>query len=195
MKGDAPADNLAARHNISPEDCFRMVQGAVDELWRQVAVLEEGMERLEALFARLVETAATSPLAAGQASGWSYDARQPNLVFADLLSLDEGAGANRRWVGASGVLATQLNLPRTVQYSFAVEGVDFARPEYAEAFHLRVGDRRYGWIRAVDGRYETIILEDPAARGLSFELAVAIDGPASNDVTFAFSRLAIARRD
>lgn len=194
MKGRAPANTLAARYNLSPEDCFRFVERTVDELRREVAALQESVEHLEALCGRLIETAAMRP-SAGQASGWSYEASQPNLYFADLLAPENIAGTSRRWVGSSGALAVQLHLPRIVQYSFVVEGVEFARPEYADAFHLRVGDRRYGWIGAEGGTYETIILEDAAACGLGFELAVAIDGPASNDVTFAFSRLTIRRRE
>jgi len=195
MKRSAPANILAAHYNVSPEECFRVVERSIDELRRQAAVLQENAEHLGALFARLIETVATTPIAAGQASSWTYEAGQPNLYFADLLPPEDIAGISRRWVGASGILALQLNLPRIVQHSFVVEGVEFARPEYADAFHLRVGDRRYGWIGAEGGTYETIILEDPAARGLGFELAVAIDGPAADDVTFAFSRISIRRRD
>ena len=178
----------------SDEERFTALANTLREFDRQTAELETRQQALERQFGQLIKTIASRPSAGAPVLDWVYDARQLNYYFPDVYDVEIGANTARRWVGESGILKANLTLPRNAQYDFSIQVVSFALPEYEDAVYLRVDDQDYRWLSIKDHKYETIILEDPNASELTFEVGVFIGRQADKDVTFSFSGIEIRRR-
>lgn len=174
------------------ENETRGLEGAISELDRQLGALDNTWEVLSDSFDQLIKGAASRPLGRALATSWRWDARQPNLYFADCFPLRTSAAATTRWVGAYGVLRWKLILARTLQYDFAIEVTDFASPEYEHSFFIRIdGWQDYGWLRRSGRRYETIILEDATRNEVALEVGIPVEVQSESDVTFSVSRIEI----
>jgi hypothetical protein len=181
-------------YDASPEECFKELGDTIDTLKAQVAELAQRNELLENLFDGVVKTLATRSVAEVPATSWTYDVRLPNLYFKDVYEPEIGPGFVKRWVSGVGILKANLRLPRNVQYDFSIQVVDFPLPEYEETFYIQVDGRRYNWLKTENRKFETIILEDPAATDLEFELGVTVN-PAieEGNVSFSFSEIQIRK--
>ena len=187
-------NQLYQLYDVSPEECFRELGDTIDELKAQVAELGQRSELLENLFDSVVKSLATHPIAESPAAGWTYDVRLPNLYFQDVFEPEIGPGFAKRWVSGAGVLRAKLRLPRNVQYEFAVQVVDFLVPEYEQTFYMQVDGRRYNWLKSANRKFQTIILEDPSAADLDFELGVIVSPQiAEKNVSFSFSEIEIRK--
>jgi hypothetical protein len=142
----------------------------------------------------VVKTLATRAVAEPAATSWTYDVRLPNLYFKDVFEPEIGPGFAKRWVSGSGILKANLRLPRNVQYDFSIQVLDFALPEYEETFYIQVDGRRYSWLKKSNREFHTIILENPTATELDFELGVRVSPEiAEKNVSFSFSEIQIRK--
>ena len=181
-------------YDASPEECFKELGDTIDGLKAQVAELVRRSELLENLFDGVVKSLATRPVAAPPPTSWTYDVRLPNLYFKDVFEPEIGPGFAKRWVSGTGILKTSLRLPRNVQYDFAIQVVDFPLPEYEETFYIQVDGRRYNWLKTENRKFQTIILEDPSATELDFEVGVIVSPQtAEKNVSFSFSEIQIRK--
>jgi hypothetical protein len=181
-------------YDASPEECFKELGDTLDTLKAQVAELAHRSELLENLFDGVVKNLATRPVAEVPATSWTYDVRLPNLYFKDVFEPEIGPGFAKRWVSGNGILRANLRLPRNVQYDFSIKVVDFPLPEYEETFYIQADGRRYNWLKAENRKFETIILEDPTAMDLEFEVGVIVS-PAigERNISFSFSEIQIRK--
>jgi hypothetical protein len=181
-------------YDASPEECFKELGDTLDTLKTQIAELAQRSELLENLFDGVVKSLAMRPVGEPPATSWTYDVRLPNLYFKDVFEPEIGPGFAKRWVSGVGILRANLRLPRNVQYDFSIQVVDFPLPEYEETFYIQVDGRRYNWLKTESRKFETLILEDPTATELDFELGVIVNPQiAEKDVSFSFSEIQIRK--
>ncbi len=181
-------------YDASPEECFKELGDTIGALRSQVAELAQRNELLENLFDGVIKTLATRAVADPPATGWTYDVRLPNVYFKDVFEPEIGPDFAKRWVSGSGIIKANLRLPRNVQYDFSIQVQDFALPEYEEMFYIQVDGRRYNWLKKQNRKFQTIILEDPAAADLNFELGVIANPDViEKNVTFSFSEIEIRK--
>jgi hypothetical protein len=187
-------NRLYQLYDASPEECFKELTESIDTLKVQMAEFTRRSEALEGMFEGVIKGLATRTIAEVPATSWIYDVRLPNLYFSDVYEPEIGPNFAKRWVGASGVLKASLRLPRNVQYDFSIQVLDFVLPEYEETFYLQVDGHRYDWLNRENRRFDTIILEDPNAGELTFEIGVHAD-PQHNEknVSFSFSEIQLRK--
>jgi hypothetical protein len=180
---------------ISPEEYFAGTDRAFAELRTNlghVTARTDALADLCAEFARMrLPLLATVP-----ATRWSYDARLPNFMFADVFEPEAlPDGGFKRWVNASGRLATRLRLPRHVQYDLAIQIEEFCSEAAARSFYLRIDGVQYPWLGHEGRRYTSLILEDLDADIIDLEIGVAPETmPDGGDTTFSFRSIDVVRR-
>jgi hypothetical protein len=179
---------------ISPEDYFAGADRAFAELRASLGSVTARTDALTDLCAEFVRMRLPM-LATAPATRWSYDARLPNFVFADVFEPEATSdGGFKRWVNGSGRLATRLRLPRHVQYDIAIQVEDFCSEAAARSFYLRIDGVQYPWLENADRRYTSIILEDIEAETIDLEIGVAPEAMPGGDTTFSFRSIDVARR-
>ncbi len=180
---------------ISPEDYFAGTDRAFAELRAGLGSVSARADALADLCAEMMRM--RLPLQASPpATRWTYDARLPNFVFADVFepeALEDGGF--KRWVNASGRLATRLRLPRHVQYDLAIQIEEFCSEAAARSFYRRIDGVQYPWLSHAGRRYTSLILEDLDAETLDLEIGVAPEAmPDGADTTFSFRSIDVVRR-
>ena len=182
-------------YQLCPEEFFTGADRAFAELRSSIAAITARTDALADLCTELART--RLPLQASPpATRWSYDARLPNFAFSDVFEPEALAdGGYKRWVNASGRLAARLRLPRHVQYDLAIQIEEFCSEAAAQSFFLRIDGVQYPWLGHASRRYTSLILDDPDAETLDFEVGVAAETiPADHDTTFSFRSIDVVRR-
>jgi hypothetical protein len=180
---------------LSPEEFFAGADRAFAELRASLGSVVARTDALADLCAEMART--RLPLQASPpATRWSYDARLPNLVFADVFEPEAlPDGGFKRWVNASGRLATRLRLPRHVQYDLVVQIEEFCSEAAAQSFYLRIDGVQYPWLSHASRRYTSLILEDLDAETLDLEIGVAPEAMGGGgETTFSFRSIDLVRR-
>ncbi|PHK93203.1 hypothetical protein CR162_19860 [Pseudoroseomonas rhizosphaerae] len=137
------------------------------------------------------------PLRRGSAplTRWSYDARLPNLYFPEAYEPEFSKEQVKRWVNQDGRIRGSLAIDRNVQYDFVIEIVSFITDAARQSFSLKVNGQTYNWLSVAQDRFWTIVLEDPQASTLDFELSIDPAARAEGEsVSFAFSHIDIRQR-
>jgi hypothetical protein len=180
---------------LSPEEYFAGTDRAFAELQAGLGRVVARVDALADLCAEMARIRLPL-LASPPPTRWSYDARLPNFVFADVFEPEAVAdGGFKRWVNASGRLAATLRLPRHVQYDLAIQIEEFCCEAAAQSFYLRIDGVQYPWLAHAGRRYTSLVLEDPDAETLGFEIGVAPESmPAGGDTTFSFRSIDVVRR-
>ncbi len=180
---------------IAPEEYFAGTDRAFAEIRASLSTVTARTDALADLcseFARM----RLPLLASAPATRWSYDVRLPNFVFADVFEPEaiEGGGF-KRWVNASGRLATRLRLPRHVQYDIAIQIEEFCCEAAARSFYLRIDGMQYPWLENANRRYTSLIQEDLDAEVMELEIGIAPETiPSGNDTAFSFRGIDVVRR-
>ncbi len=179
------------RYQLAPDDFFAGVNRGFADLRAAMSRLAGHIDAQADMIAELSRTRMLPPPPPAEVARWSYDARLPNFLFADVFE-PEGA---KRWVGRAGRIAARLRLPRNAQYDLAIDIESFVCPEAAQSFHLRINDVRYPWLSHQDGHYASLVMEDAEACDLAFEIGIdSATIPAGQSVSFAFRTIDVRQR-
>src|SRR5579862_7680149 len=165
-------DRLFRLYEASPEAAFVELGNDLERLKAQLAAATAQAGALREVFEKALQALTEQVVVAPAPTRWTYDARLPNQYFDNVFEPEVTPEAAKRWVRRSGSLATRLALPRDVQYDFTVAVVNFAVPGCRASFHLAVDGKVYPWLSQEGNVFSTVILEDPQADGLAFQLAV-----------------------
>lgn len=188
-------DRLFRLYEASPAAAFAELENDLDRLQTRLAAMSVQAEALRDTFENALKALTERVVASPAPTRWTYDARLPNLYFDNVFEPEITPEAAKRWVRRLGSLTTRLALPRSVQYDFSVAIVNFAAPECRASFRLAVDGEVYPWLSQDGNLFSTVILEDPQADGLAFQLLVDTDVlPEDRDVSFSFSTIDIVRR-
>jgi hypothetical protein len=180
---------------IAPDEFFAGIDRDFAEIRATLAEVAQRAEAVGELCEAVVRTRAAPPAAGAPASRWTFDARLPNFLFADVFEPEPLTDGAKRWVGGSGRIAAALRLPRHVQYDFAIQVEEFASEAAARSFWLRINGVQYPWLDHAGKRYTSIVLDDADADGLNFEIGVdPASLPDTADVSFSFRSIDVSRR-
>ena len=189
-------DRLFRLYEASPEAAFGELEQDLDQLKTRLADVSAQAEALRDTFEKALKALTERVVTTPSPTRWTYDARLPNQYFDNVFEPEITPEAAKRWVRRSGSLTTRLALPRDVQYDFSVVIANFAAPECRATFRLAVDGTVYPWLAQDGNVFSTVILEDPRADGLAFQLSVDTDAlPQDRDVSFSFSTIDIVRRE
>lgn len=182
-------------YEASPEAAFAKLEEDLAQLRARLAAVAENAEALRDCLDTALKGLTTPAMIAPAPTRWTYDARLPNPYFDNVFDAEITAGEFKRWVRRSGSLKTRLALPREVQYDFSITVANFAVRECRATLRLIVDGREYPWLSVTENVFSTIILENPEAHGLEFEVCVDTALlPQDRDVSFSFSGIEIVRR-
>jgi len=183
------------RFQLAPEDFFAGVDRGFADLRAMVDDLAGHVEAQAELITQLSRTRMWPAPPPAAVARWSYDARLPNFLFADVFEPEALPGGAKRWVGRAASIAARLRLPRNAQYDIEIEIEDFVSPAAAQSFYLKVNGVQYPWLSHRDGRYASLVLEDIDAEGLAFEIGIdPATIPPGRDVSFAFRAIDVRQR-
>lgn len=183
------------RFELSPENYFADVDRNFKSLRTAVATVEQRLDSLAALYEELAATRAIMQADQPLPQRWTWDVRLPNYVFDDIFEAEPVGDAAKRWVGGSGRIEATLRLPRTLQYEMVIQIEDFVSEEAARSFFLRIDGVQYPWLGHADKRYTSLILADPEATTLTFEIGIdRTTITAGRDVSFSFRSIDVAAR-
>lgn len=183
------------RFQLAPDEFFAGVDRGFADLRATVGSLAGQIDAQAELIAELSRARMLPPPAPAEVARWSYDARLPNFLFADVFEPETLPDGARRWVGRGAHIAARLRLPRNAQYDIAIHVDGFVSPAAAQSFYLRVNGVRYPWLSHQDSRYASLALEDADAIDLAFEIGIdAATIPAGHDVSFAFRAIDVWQR-
>jgi len=191
-------NNLHRLYQASPEEFCAELDASLAKIQRVEARLADCLSRVEAM-AQLHEEFLRTSLSrhlTEPARSWTYDARLPNRHFGEsVLAPEKDANGFNRWVRRDHRLTAALALPRAIQYHFSILVADFVSSEAEASFSLTVDGKPYPWMSTEGRLFKTVILEDPAASSLEFELFVDPNAvPDGKDVSFAFRCIHVSRR-
>ncbi len=182
------------RFQLAPDDFFTGVDRGFADLRAAVGEIAGHVDAQAELIADLTRIR-MMPAQAAQMSRWSYDARLPNQLFADVFEPEGVPDGAKRWVGLTARIAGRLRLPRNAQYDLVIDIDAFVSPEAARSFYLRIDGVQYPWLSQHDRRYASLVLEDDGAADLAFEIGVdPATIPPGRDVSFAFRAIDVKQR-
>lgn len=183
------------RYQLAPDDFFAGVDRGFADLRATMGSLAGHIDAQADMIAELSRTRMLRPPPPAEVARWSYDARLPNFLFADVFEPEAAPEGAKRWVGRAGRIAARLRLPRNAQYDLAIDIESFVCPEAAQSFYLRINDARYPWLSHQDGRYASLVMEDAEACDLAFEIGIdPATIPAGQSVSFAFRTIDVRQR-
>lgn len=182
--------SLIELFHASPEACFEDIGRSVSALDKTVLRTSDELQKIAALVDKLV-LGKLSTFASQSSRQWMYDVRLPNKYFPGIYDAETTLSGAKRWVGPSGAIGGTLLLPRSHQYRFEVQIVDFATPMAEASFSLVIDGEPYPWLNTDDRLYRTLILEAAEREDLSFSLAVDPETCNSDGVSFSFAHIRV----
>ncbi len=184
--------DLIRLYKASKEDFVAEVERNLNDISGRFrehdAIIEQQGLMLRELIAKTLARSTGTP----HPTHWEYHAALPNIYFSDIYEPEIIPGGAKRWVGPSGSLEGIVVLPRTVQYRFEIQVVDFVDSTKVAAVELELDGKPYPWLDDTGRLYQTLIHENPSLDHVRFRVHLPPNvDVADTDVSFSFSRLAL----